>query len=347
MPALGQSPSEGRRLTAEGYLKANYEPGDHLAVLLHHRAQGDTIQRVNSAEAIASSKWQAWLRHANASGYDVYISQNTLTGDSPRRRKQDVAAIRHVYLDLDQDGDRALKAIETSVRLPRANFVIDTSPGKHQVIWRVQEMSQAESENLMRAMAREFGGDPAATDSTRVLRLPGFYNKKYEEPYRIEAYQRSSQVHTLVDFKISLEEAQANVPTASQRPAGQGSSNKRTHSERDWRWVMQHLHQGESAENLIKRLEQSRQDKPNPGYYARLTVTRAYARYALNHGTDPQEVIQTISRHAPQATMDGEAYARQTVSETQRLINSQPTHTNAHAETPQGNSQRLALRITS
>ena len=61
MPALGQNPSEGRGLTPEEYLKANYEPGDHLAVLLHHRAKGDTIQRVNTAEAIASPKWQAWL----------------------------------------------------------------------------------------------------------------------------------------------------------------------------------------------------------------------------------------------------------------------------------------------
>ena len=145
----------------------------------------------------------------NANGYDVYISQNTLNGDSAHRRKQDVEAIRHVYLDLDQDGDRALKAIQASDKLPRPNFVIDTSPGKHQVIWKVEGMSQADAENLMRAMAREFGGDPAATDSTRVLRLPGFYNKKYEAPYRIEARQESSQVYRLADFKVSLETIQS------------------------------------------------------------------------------------------------------------------------------------------
>lgn len=346
MPALEKNPSDGRRLTPEEYLKANYEPGDHLAVLLHHRAKGDTIQRVNTAEAIASAKWQAWLRHANATGHDVYISQNTLTGDSPRRRKQDVAAIRHVYLDLDQDGDRALKAIETSVRLPRPNFVIDTSPGKHQVIWKVQGMSQAEAESLMRAMAREFGGDPAATDSTRVLRLPGFYNKKYEAPYRIEARHVGPDVHRLADFKVSLEEAQANVPTTTQRATGQASSNKRTHSERDWRWVMRQLQQGESPENLIQKLEQSRLDKPNPGYYARLTVTRAYARHALSRGADPQEVIQTLSRHPPQAAEDGEVYARKTVSETQRLISNQQTQASRHAEPPRGNAQRIALRMT-
>ena len=34
-----------------------------------------------------------------------------------------------------------------------------------------------EAEGLLHAMAREFGGDPAATDATRVLRLPGFANR--------------------------------------------------------------------------------------------------------------------------------------------------------------------------
>jgi len=346
MPALAQNPSEGRRLTPEEYIKANYEPQDHLAVLIHHRAKGDTVQRINTAEAIASSKWQAWLRHVNANGNDVYISQNTLNGASPHRRKQDVEAIRHVYLDLDQDGDRALRAIQASDKLPRPNFVIDTSPGKHQVIWKVQGMTQPQAENLMRAMAREFGGDPAATDSTRVLRLPGFYNKKYEAPYRIEARQESSQVYRLADFKVSLETIQSQGPAAQQRPAGQGSSTKNTHSERDWRWATRQLGRGESVHNLVHRLEQSRQDKPNPGYYARLTVTRAYARYALSRGVDPQEVIRTITAHAPRATEDGEAYARKTVSDTQRMIGSQHPRAQTQAEPPQGNAQRLAFRMT-
>jgi hypothetical protein len=346
MPTLGQNPSDGHRLIPEEYIKANYEPQDHLAVLIHHRAKGDTVQRVNTAEAIASSKWQAWLRHVNANGYDVYISQNTLNGNSPHRRKQDVEAIRHVYLDLDQDGDRALKAIQASDKLPPPNFVIDTSPGKHQVIWKVEGMSQAEAENLMRAMAREFGGDPAATDSTRVLRLPGFFNKKYEAPHRIEAREESSQVYRLADFRVSLEATQAQESGAHQRSANQGSSLKNTHSERDWRWVMQQLGRGESVENLVQKLEQSRQDKPDPGYYARLTVTRAYARYALSHGTDAQEVIRTISAHAPRAAEDGERYARKTVSDTQRAIHSQRPQGQSQAEPSQGAAQRLALRMT-
>ena len=145
----------------------------------------------------------------------------------------------------------------------------------------------------------------------------------------------------------SLRQAgQAQERSAFQRPASHGSSPKTSHSERDWRWATRQLGQGESVHNLVHKLEQSRQDKPSPGYYARLTVTRAYARYALSRGIDPQEVIRTITAHAPRATEDGEAYARKTVSETQRMIGSQRPRAQAQAEPPQGNAQRLALRVT-
>lgn len=70
-------------------------------------------------------------------------------------------------------------------------------------------MNPAESESLMRSMAREFGGDPAATDSTPVLRLPGFYNKKYKEIFRVEAHRESVAIYHLNAFRISMEASQA------------------------------------------------------------------------------------------------------------------------------------------
>jgi hypothetical protein len=164
--------------------------------------------------------------------------------------------------------------------------------------------------------------------------------------YRIEARQESSLVYHAADFKISLEAAQAQEPGANQRHASQGASLKNTHSERDWRWVMRELERGESVDSLIQKLEQARQDKPDPRYYARLTVTRAYARHALSHGADPQDVIRTISGHPPKPAEDGEQYGLKTVNDTQRLIIRQHPQGQASAEPSQGASQRLALRMT-
>ena len=208
-------------------------------------------------------------------------------------------------------------------------------------------MSQAEAENLMRAMAREFGGDPAATDSTRVLRLPGFYNKKYRGAVPNRGAPGKLAGLPLGRFQglaggdagagagclpaprwpgLIPQEHPFRARLALGYAPASGRENQLTISSRNW--------SSRGRTSLI------------PGYYARLTVTRAYARYALSHGTDPQEVIRTISAHPPRATEDGEAYARKTVSETQRLINSQRPQAQAHAEPPQGTAQRLALRMT-
>jgi hypothetical protein len=100
------------------------------------------------------------------------ISRLVFTGDS---------AIRHVYLDLDRKGDEALQAIRDSTDVPPPNLVLDTSSGKHQVVWKVSGFSRDEAESLLHSLANKFGGGLAATDSTRVLRLPGFANHKLPE----------------------------------------------------------------------------------------------------------------------------------------------------------------------
>ena len=51
-------------------------------------------------------------------------------------------------------------------------------------------------------LANQFGGDLAATDSTRVLRLPGFANRKLPEEFIVQARQESDAVYTLRDFTI-------------------------------------------------------------------------------------------------------------------------------------------------
>jgi len=58
--------------------------------------------------------------------------------------------------------------------------------------------------------ARQTGADRAATDCARVLRLPGFYNHKYGEPYlvRLEPYAALTGIISHPDQfpKISVEE---------------------------------------------------------------------------------------------------------------------------------------------
>src|SRR5438552_15536819 len=121
------------------------------------------------------------------------------------RTKQDVLAVRHLYADLDHDGSASLAAIEKSSLVPAPNYVLNTSPDKYQVIWRVEDIELAQAEALLHAIAREFDGDHAATDAARVLRVPGFMNKKYDQDFLVSAQRHSDRVYHARDFKLRTE----------------------------------------------------------------------------------------------------------------------------------------------
>src|SRR5208282_5505615 len=121
-----------------------------------------TVQRIAKAESIASPDFQTWLVNQNASGSDVFMGMNPVKDGAHSRTKGSIKDIRHVYLDLDRKGDEALETIRNSPSVPAPNFVLDTSPGKHQVVWKVSGFSQDEAESLLHSLANQFGGDMAA-----------------------------------------------------------------------------------------------------------------------------------------------------------------------------------------
>src|SRR6202043_1378625 len=120
----------------------------------------------------------------------------------PNRTKENVREFRHVYLDLDEDAGASLHALRTSGDAPSPNFVLDTSPGKHQVVWRVQGLDQEHAESLLRSLANQFHGDPAATDVSRVLRLPGFTNRKYNETFVVRVHHETDAQYHGQDFHV-------------------------------------------------------------------------------------------------------------------------------------------------
>ena len=347
MPALEQNPERENTLTTEEYIRRNFESHDRIAILVLNRDTGRKVQRVTTAEKLARESWQSWLRHENAQGANIYISYNALRDDTCNRTKADVAAIRHVYLDLDRDGDRSLRAILASNEIPQPNYVLSTSPGKYQVIWKVEGLSQGEAESLQRTMVARFGGDPAATYSTRVLRLPGLYNKKYQQDYKVEARELAAGTYRLSDFKLGIGQAQTpqqeRTNTHSQR---QGTAARRTPSDHDWRWAQDRLRSGESMAVLIQRLEDYRYDKPRPGYYARRTVTRAYARVALARGDNPEAVVQAIRQFPPNPHQNAEEYARQTVQEFMAKVGRSNEHRPTDRSVSEQHVQRPGFEVT-
>ncbi len=130
---------------------------------------------------------------------------------------------------------------------------------------------------MLHNLANQFGGDPAATDSTRVLRLPGFANRKLTDEFIVHARQETDAVYTARDFRIHED---ALEPP---RQLGQGQKRLRTvpsghksQSEHDWAFAKRALARGDDPEVVIQRIADYRaEDKADPNDYARRTVAKA------------------------------------------------------------------------
>ncbi len=273
------------------YLNENFEPSDRIAILVLNRSRGETTQRITSAEKASSPEFQAWLRFKNANGADIYVGMNSLKQDASTRTKDDIETIRHLYLDLDHAGSTALEAIENSDLVPQPNYVLNTSPDKYQLVWKVEDMTIEEAEGLQHAMVTEFGGDPAATDSTRVLRLPGFANKKYDEDFYVQARAESTETYHLRDFKLQIDSQDAPRHHQEEVERKQSATNSTlSQSEHDWAYAKRALARGDDQEEVIRRIADYRaDDKHDPAYYARHTVAKAQAALDQRAGIEKTE----------------------------------------------------------
>lgn len=266
-----------RYLSAPEYVLALHQPNDHAAILVRNRSRKQTIQRILPVEAIASEPFQNWLQEQNQSGSDIFIGMNPVKEGSRNRTKEQIREVRHAYLDLDEGAGASLQAIRNSGDVPPPNFVLDTSPGKHQVVWRVEGLDTVHAEALLRALASQYGGDPAATDISRLLRLPGFTNRKYNEAFVIRVHHETDTRYHAQDFQVQEDSPESSRQLGDTQHGGPKIRPRhRSQSEADWAYAKRALARGDQADQIIQRIADYRaDDKADPIYYARLTVIKA------------------------------------------------------------------------
>ncbi len=261
---------------ASEYIRSGFRPRDRHAVFLLHRRSGGVIQRIIAAEDIASNEMLQWLARKNNEGFEVYVGMNALRPNAQGRTKADIADIRHLYLDLDRDAETALSSLQSRQDTPEPNRILDTSPGKLQVVWKVERFTLAEAETLQRRLAGEFGADPAATDAARVLRLPGFLNHKCEPPHGVGVRAPSERIHQPGDFGSLKERPQHEPVRPSPRAPGRVNPGHISQSERDWAYAKRELWRGRHPSAVAKAIAKFRKgEKSDPRYYAERTVQRA------------------------------------------------------------------------
>ena len=106
-------------------------------------------------------------------GRSLYFCPQLL--DEPRRKKENVKTCTCVWSDLDE--------CDPNILDPKPSIVIETSPGRHQALWLLDEPADpADAEDASHRIAYKyeaFGADKSGWDLTQLLRIPVTYNTKY------------------------------------------------------------------------------------------------------------------------------------------------------------------------
>jgi len=142
------------------------------------------------------------LLQRNSTRYDVYASVNAIATGARSRTRREVAGVRHVFIDVDQDAQGALPpslgAGPTFRR--RATWCIPRQSART-FSWRARDFDAVTVERLQKQLAADLDGDLAATSVAQVTRLPGFRNCKYDASYVVWVdYRDVGHVYTPRDF---------------------------------------------------------------------------------------------------------------------------------------------------
>jgi hypothetical protein len=277
---------------AQAFLTRCFAPGEFIALLLRREKPVAVTQRVVLLERAIAPRYLGWLAHQNAAGANIYAAANPLRPGTRKRTKESVASVRHLYLDIDSDGEAKLAALRNSDRVPKPTAIISTSPNKYQVLWRVEGFDFESQERTLKLLAFAFGGDPACTDCNRVVRLPGFFNRKYNPAHLVGIEYPDANTTEVHDFRldISAMDPMISKPHISQRE----HAGKHSNSELDWAWVLGELAAGKDPAKLTRELALRRSDKTSPLYYAQRTVDVASARLWLIEGARLEDVVTML-----------------------------------------------------
>ena len=147
-------------------------------------------------------KHGATLEQLNDKGAGIFVTVNETDGRG--RTKGNITRGRALFVDLD---GAPIEPVRDSPTPP--HIVVESSPNRYHAYWRVVDCPLTACEPALKELIRRFDGDPACSDRTRVLRLPGFLHRK-GEPFMVRVIGLEPGQYQLSELGIVLptEEAQ-------------------------------------------------------------------------------------------------------------------------------------------
>ena len=265
----------------EKFLGIIHPDDGELALVIINRQTQKVTERYTTPTQIP--KYISYLRHCNATGCDIYFTPSRLKPQLRKRTKSDFLDLQSIVF-LEFDRPKTLDNLISS-NYPCPSAIVASSHGRHHVYWRLREpVSKHRQEELMSNIARDVGADIVAIDTSRLLRLPTFCNKKpSRDNFRsslIYPDQEMIEPTTFDDLASAVDNYQevkaTSLSSGVSRANCASSASDLSPSGRDWFLVNEMLFaKGDDPQEVIKWLEGQSGRKPNPHYYAKRTVGRA------------------------------------------------------------------------
>jgi len=157
---------------------------------------------------------------------DIYfgVATRRARGDG---RREGCLHLSSLFVDVDfkrcADPD-IRRRVARIVHFPLPPSIIVSSGGGVHLYWLLKRLADVQIEeahlsSLLQQLAHHLGGDPASAELSRILRVPGTFNHKYDPPREvwIERLEPESR-YTLDDFKDLLPKALRNGYRANLAP---------------------------------------------------------------------------------------------------------------------------------
>ena len=170
---------------AADFLTRCFAPGETIALLLRTENPPAVTQRIVTLEQALAPRYLGWLAHENHARREHLCRRQSASPRQPEAH-QGVHRFRPPSIYRYRHGRRCPARCAPGIGCGAS---ADRDPldfaGQVSGLWRVDGFDFEQQEQTLKLLAIAFGGDPACTDCNRVLRIPGFLNRKYDPAHRV------------------------------------------------------------------------------------------------------------------------------------------------------------------
>lgn len=162
--------------------------------LIRKQDNPDFVKQIEGKDIIEGEFTEEALAEYNNAGYNVYFFPNSFKQKDPNKfflSGKDITDFNYVFVDMDLKDEiyESKEAfLDALVNFPiKPTTVVDSGNGIH-AYWRCENLTRELYMVLQMRLIQEFHTDQSVWTPLQLMRLPGFYNTKKYDDFKLAKY---------------------------------------------------------------------------------------------------------------------------------------------------------------